>query len=196
MATSNGLPILIAGGGIGGLAAAYALALKGVPVRVLEQAPEFREIGAGIQLGPNIFRALGEARPQGRDPRGRACAAGDGNARCAVGRAHHPHPAQHAGVQRQVSCSLMRSSTGTTFIGVFLRACQSNNLVTLENNRTVDGLRAGRRRRHPHAAIGRARQRPCADRLRRHVVEGARQDRRRRQAAGLGPHRLPRRAQA
>ena len=58
MATSNGLPVLIAGGGIGGLAAAYALALKGIPVRVLEQAPEFREIGAGIQLGPNIFRAL------------------------------------------------------------------------------------------------------------------------------------------
>src|SRR4051794_41461531 len=60
MAQGNGrdLPILIAGGGIGGLAAAYALADKGIPVRVLEQAPEFREIGAGIQLGPNIFRAL------------------------------------------------------------------------------------------------------------------------------------------
>ena len=58
MAASNGLPVIIAGGGIGGLAAAYALALKGIPVRVLEQAPEFREIGAGIQLGPNIFRAL------------------------------------------------------------------------------------------------------------------------------------------
>ncbi len=51
-------PILIAGGGIGGLAAAYALARQGVPVRVLEQAPEFKELGAGIQLGPNIFRAL------------------------------------------------------------------------------------------------------------------------------------------
>ena len=60
MAKTNdqGLPILIAGGGIGGLAAAYALARKGVAVRVIEQAPEFREIGAGIQLGPNIFRAL------------------------------------------------------------------------------------------------------------------------------------------
>src|SRR5437762_7699211 len=52
------LPILIAGGGIGGLAAAYALARKGFAVRVLEQAPEFKEIGAGIQLGPNIFRAM------------------------------------------------------------------------------------------------------------------------------------------
>ncbi len=58
MAKSNGSPILIAGGGIGGLAAAYALARKGLPVRVLEQAPEFREIGAGIQLGPNVFNAF------------------------------------------------------------------------------------------------------------------------------------------
>src|SRR5215467_4369576 len=60
MPQGNGrdLPILVAGGGIGGLAAAYALALQGIPVRVFEQAPEFKEIGAGIQLGPNIFRAL------------------------------------------------------------------------------------------------------------------------------------------
>ena len=38
--------------------AAYALARQGFPVRVFEQAPEFREVGAGIQLGPNIFRVL------------------------------------------------------------------------------------------------------------------------------------------
>jgi 2-polyprenyl-6-methoxyphenol hydroxylase-like FAD-dependent oxidoreductase len=49
-------PVLIVGGGIGGLAAALALAQKGVPSRVLEQAPEFTEVGAGIQLGPNVFR--------------------------------------------------------------------------------------------------------------------------------------------
>src|SRR6266568_4141117 len=59
MAKPNGqAPILIAGGGIGGLAAAHALARKGFAVRVLEQALAFREIGAGIQLGPNVFRAL------------------------------------------------------------------------------------------------------------------------------------------
>jgi salicylate hydroxylase len=50
------LPILIAGGGIGGLAAAYALGLDGHPVTVLEQSPVFAEVGAGIQLGPNSFR--------------------------------------------------------------------------------------------------------------------------------------------
>src|SRR5260370_29820102 len=52
------LPFLVAGGGIGGLVTAYALATKGFPVRVFEQAPEFKELGAGIQLGPNVFRAL------------------------------------------------------------------------------------------------------------------------------------------
>ncbi|HXI99909.1 MAG TPA: FAD-dependent monooxygenase, partial [Micropepsaceae bacterium] len=51
-------PVLIAGGGIGGLAAALALAGRGFHARVLEQSPEFKEIGAGIQLGPNSWRAL------------------------------------------------------------------------------------------------------------------------------------------
>ena len=50
------LPVLVLGGGIGGLAAALALARKGRRVRVLEQAAEMREVGAGIQLGPNVYR--------------------------------------------------------------------------------------------------------------------------------------------
>lgn len=53
---ASSLPILIVGGGIGGLAAALVLARDGHPVTVLEQAASFGEIGAGIQLGPNIFR--------------------------------------------------------------------------------------------------------------------------------------------
>ena len=43
-------PVLIVGGGIGGLAAALALARKGYRSHVLEQASEFKEIGAGIPL--------------------------------------------------------------------------------------------------------------------------------------------------
>ncbi|SFU54654.1 3-hydroxybenzoate 6-hydroxylase [Polaromonas sp. YR568] len=49
-------PLIISGGGIGGLAAAMVLAQDGHPVTLLEQAASFGEIGAGIQLGPNIFR--------------------------------------------------------------------------------------------------------------------------------------------
>lgn len=58
MAPLSDKPILIAGGGIGGLATAFALARQNFPVRVFEQSAEFREVGAGIQLGSNIFRAL------------------------------------------------------------------------------------------------------------------------------------------
>ena len=50
--------ILVAGGGIGGLAAALALAQKGRRVRVLEKSAEFGEIGYGIQMGPNVARML------------------------------------------------------------------------------------------------------------------------------------------
>lgn len=50
--------VLIAGGGIGGLAAALALARKGWSSKVLEQADELKEIGAGIQLGPNAFHTF------------------------------------------------------------------------------------------------------------------------------------------
>lgn len=50
--------VVIAGGGIGGLAAAVGLANKGCRVTVLEQADRFGEIGAGIQIGPNAFHAM------------------------------------------------------------------------------------------------------------------------------------------
>ncbi|MFN9775940.1 MAG: 3-hydroxybenzoate 6-monooxygenase, partial [Burkholderiales bacterium] len=50
--------VLVAGGGIGGLAAALALARIGRPATVLEQAEAIGEIGAGIQLGPNAFTAF------------------------------------------------------------------------------------------------------------------------------------------
>ncbi|MFJ2738344.1 FAD-dependent oxidoreductase [Streptomyces sp. NPDC087440] len=48
----------IVGGGIGGLATALALHRRGWRVEVLERAPEFTEIGAGISLWPNALHAL------------------------------------------------------------------------------------------------------------------------------------------
>jgi 2-polyprenyl-6-methoxyphenol hydroxylase-like FAD-dependent oxidoreductase len=54
----NTRTILIAGGGIGGLAAALGLAQKGIPSILLEKAAALGEIGAGIQLGPNAFHAF------------------------------------------------------------------------------------------------------------------------------------------
>jgi 2-polyprenyl-6-methoxyphenol hydroxylase-like FAD-dependent oxidoreductase len=137
-ANNRDLPILIAGGGIGGLAAAYALAHKGMPVRVFEQAPEFKEIGAGIQLGPNIFRALDKI----------------GLKDAVLADAHRP-PAM------EMRCALSGESIlkipledrkffdrfqypyavihRADIHGAFLRACQSSKLVTLETQRTVEG---------------------------------------------------------
>ena len=51
-------PVLIAGGGIGGLAAALGLAQKGIASILLEKSAALGEIGAGIQLGPNAFHAF------------------------------------------------------------------------------------------------------------------------------------------
>jgi salicylate hydroxylase len=129
-------PVLIAGGGIGGLAAAYALARQGVPVRVFEQAPEFKELGAGIQLGPNIFRALDKLglkdavladahRPPAMEMR---CAlSGDLVTRIPLDDrflAHFQYP--YAVTHRaDIHASI-------------LHACQTSSLVALETDRTVE----------------------------------------------------------
>lgn len=52
------MELVIAGGGIGGLAAAVAARRAGWEARLVEQAPEFAEVGAGLQLGPNATRRL------------------------------------------------------------------------------------------------------------------------------------------
>ncbi|MEV6330171.1 FAD-dependent oxidoreductase [Streptomyces sp. NPDC051909] len=52
--------VLVVGGGIGGLGTAFALSRKGLKVRVLEQAPEYGEVGAGLQIAPNCTRILAD----------------------------------------------------------------------------------------------------------------------------------------
>ena len=135
MARTDELPFLISGGGIGGLAAAHALARKGFPVRVLEQSAEFREAGAGIQLGPNIFRALGKL----------------GLKDAVLADAWEPKAQEMR--DALTGKSVTRIPLGKDFFGkfgepyavthrhdlhaVFLNACKSNNLITLETQRRV-----------------------------------------------------------
>lgn len=140
MASTNGssAPFLISGGGIGGLIAAYALALKGFPVRVFEQSPEFREVGAGIQLGPNIFRVLEKV----------------GLKDAVLADAHRP-PAQE--MRDAVTGKLItRIPLEAEFMarfgqpyavthradihGTFLKACEGSNLITLETSRKVESF--------------------------------------------------------
>ncbi|PIT72831.1 FAD-dependent monooxygenase [Limnohabitans sp. G3-2] len=69
MTSNERKQVVIAGGGIGGLAAALACAQRGVPVQLIERAAQLSEVGAGIQMGPNVTRivqawGLGEALAQ------------------------------------------------------------------------------------------------------------------------------------
>ena len=50
--------VLVAGGGIGGMAAALGAARTGWDVRLYERAQVFSEVGAGVQLSPNVVRCL------------------------------------------------------------------------------------------------------------------------------------------
>ena len=52
------LQLVVAGGGIGGMAAALAASRAGCNVQLLERAVAFSEVGAGVQLGPNVTRVL------------------------------------------------------------------------------------------------------------------------------------------
>jgi salicylate hydroxylase len=70
MAGMNDRPVAIAGGGIGGLACALALAQRGVSVVVLEQSRQFGEVGVGLQVAPNalsVLDALGVGEVARRD---------------------------------------------------------------------------------------------------------------------------------
>lgn len=129
--------IIVAGGGIAGVSAAMGLANCGYDVTVLEQAPEFGEIGAGIQIGPNAFHAMDYL---GVGDQGRKKAVyidelklmdgftGDEVAHIDLGedfRARFKNP--YAVVHR------------ADLHSVFLDACRSHKNVTLVNNVIVTG---------------------------------------------------------
>jgi 3-hydroxybenzoate 6-monooxygenase len=139
---SASLPYLVVGGGIGGLAAAIALARQGVAVRVLEQASTFREVGAGIQLGPNVFHALkriGLREAVLAD----AWVPGALEMRDALdGHLITRMPLNDAGFQSRFPepyAVTHRADLHETL----LQACRREPLISLENGRTVAGVEEG-----------------------------------------------------
>jgi 2-polyprenyl-6-methoxyphenol hydroxylase-like FAD-dependent oxidoreductase len=131
--------IVIAGGGIGGLATAIGLANKGIASIVLEKAPQLGEIGAGIQLGPNAFHAfdylgVGDAARQMAvyidNLRLMDALSGEEITRIPLDarfreRFRNPYAVVHRG----------------DLHGVFLRACEAHPLVELRVNSGVTGYR-------------------------------------------------------
>jgi 2-polyprenyl-6-methoxyphenol hydroxylase-like FAD-dependent oxidoreductase len=126
---------LVVGGGIGGMATALSLARFGHVVRLVEQAPQFSEIGAGLQIGPNATRALDKL--------------GLLDALNAV--AVHP---RRAVVRDAITAEVLTTlDFGEPFVArygypyvvahrsdlleLLLQACRSEPHLTLENDRTV-----------------------------------------------------------
>ncbi|CAL9639001.1 3-hydroxybenzoate 6-hydroxylase (plasmid) [Streptomyces sp. enrichment culture] len=133
------IPVLVAGGGIGGLATGLALSRAGIRVHLVERAPAFTEIGAGLQVGANATRILDRlgvldevlavavrpARGVMRDARtGRILTT------LTLGetyREHYGHP--YVVVHR------------SDLLQILLDVCVAEPLLTLENNRTVETVR-------------------------------------------------------
>jgi 2-polyprenyl-6-methoxyphenol hydroxylase-like FAD-dependent oxidoreductase len=132
------LPLLIVGGGIGGMAAALAVARAGRPVHVLEKAEQFGEIGAGIQLAPNATRVLDRL---GLLPAVEAVAV---------------FPERVRFMHADAGCHLTTLDLGPAFrrhfgyrylvmhrgdlLDILLEACRGNELIRLESNRTVAAI--------------------------------------------------------
>ncbi|MFM1816921.1 MAG: hypothetical protein RLZ98_3616 [Pseudomonadota bacterium] len=137
MPAQSDLPFIIVGGGIGGLAAAVALARKGYPVHLLEQAPEFGEVGAGIQLGPNVFRALSKldlrdaVMADAWQPTALEMRCGLSGERIT----HVPLGEQFRSRFREAYAVTHRADIHTTI----LEAARSHGSIRLETNRAVTG---------------------------------------------------------
>ncbi len=141
MAGSNGgsAPIIISGGGIGGLVCAYALAQKGFPVRLFEQSSEFREVGAGIQLGPNIFRVLEKIGLKDAILADAHVPPGQEMRDALTGKLVLRIPLDDA-FSKRFGGQPYAVTHRADIHGTFLKACEGSNLVTLETSRRVDGF--------------------------------------------------------
>lgn len=136
------LPLLIVGGGIGGLATALASANAGRPAHLIEQAPAFAEIGAGLQIGPNATRMmdrlgiLDDVEKVAVHPKQavlRDAITGERLTALTLGEQFR----QHYGYPYLV---MHRSD----LLQILLDACLTHPLITLENNRRAAEIRPGR----------------------------------------------------
>jgi len=129
--------VVIAGGGIGGLALAVGLAQTGKKVLVLEKSAQFGEIGAGIQLGPNAFHAF-DALGVGDAARAMAvyidnlrlmdALSGEEITRIPLGEDFRQHMGNPYAVVHRGELH-----------GVFLKACIASDLIELRTNASVAG---------------------------------------------------------
>ena len=128
-------PILIAGGGIGGLATALGLAQKGIRSILLEKASVLGEIGAGIQLGPNAFHAF-DYLGVGEAARGMAVYIDKLRLMDALTAEEITHVDLGEAFRSRFGNPYGVVHRGDLH-GVFLKACRDNNLIDLRVNSEV-----------------------------------------------------------
>jgi 3-hydroxybenzoate 6-monooxygenase len=135
MSNDSTQQVAIAGGGIGGLSCALALARSGFPSLVLEQAPEFGEVGVGLQVAPNALAVL--------DALGVGEAA---KAQCLLIEGVDIIDAETGHTFIDIPCGTdFKKRFGNPYAvahradihGALLRGCRENSLVTLRNNSRV-----------------------------------------------------------
>jgi 2-polyprenyl-6-methoxyphenol hydroxylase-like FAD-dependent oxidoreductase len=137
MAARDARPVLIAGGGIGGLAAALGLAQKGIRSILLEKAAALGEIGAGIQLGPNAFHAF-DYLGVGEAARGMAVYVDQLRFMDALSGDEITHVDLREAFRTRFGNPYAVVHRGDLH-GVFLKACQAHELIELRVSSEVVG---------------------------------------------------------
>lgn len=138
--TRGSRKFIVAGGGIGGLSIAYALAQKGHEIAVLEQATDFTEVGAGIQLAPNGMRALADlgladpVMPYAWKPE--ALRMRNGYTGAPIVKL--PTNAEFAQRYRAPYCVVHRAD----LLSILLDACQAETRIDLQTGARVEGYEA------------------------------------------------------
>ena len=130
-------PVLIAGGGIGGLATALGLAQKGIRSILLEKSAALGEIGAGIQLGPNAFHAF-DYLGVGEAARGMAVYIDQLRLMDALSAEEITHVDLGEPFRARFGNPYAVVHRGDLH-GVFLRACQEHELIELRVSSEVTG---------------------------------------------------------